>query len=155
MYKEMLDDMKQHVRESGKIEFRSAVKFSESGVFSGKVPYRINYVYNKKLATELLGGFALSVTGGIEYLMTNLAFTEEACPPALRDALLELIVEKAVAEAKAFCVENLVIETTDPKIVEALTDFDFRIAKYEMLRTIEKKNLYRCIKRWPLNYYSK
>ena len=154
MYKTMIDTMKQYVRESGKIELIAAVKFRESEVFSGKVAYRINYAYSSKATFELLGKFALSIIGGVEYNMSNLTFTKENCKPALKDVLLELILEKAVAEAKAFRSSYLIIETKDPKIVEAAMNFNFKVARYLMRNLAEETHLYRCAKKLALSYYS-
>jgi len=147
MYKPMIEIMKQYVKASGKIEFKAAVAFRESEVFSGKVPYRaFYYAYNENSDSELLARFALTVRGGLEYNISNLSFVKEDCKPALRDLLLELIIEKSIEEAKSYKTSYLIIETKDPKIVEATMDFNFKV----MLN--EETHLYRCMKKFVPNY---
>jgi len=151
MYKKMPGITERYVRQTGKVEFRAAVKFREAEVFATKVPYRIYFVFNDKQEVDLLGKFALSVCGGTEYLMSSVSFTREDTKPAMRDIMLNLMVENAINEARAFKVSYLVIETVDPKIVEATLDFNFSVRSLEMKKFKPAPYLYRCTKKLFFN----
>jgi hypothetical protein len=155
MYRKITKMVEQYVRHSGKIEFHPTVKFRESEVFSGKVPYRIFFVYNDSAEEpELIGRFALSITGGTEYLMSGVVFTKQECRPGLRDLILELVVEKAIEEARGYKVSYLVIETLNPKIVEMVLNFTFQIMKFDTKDPSNHSSLYRCTKKLFFTNYS-
>ena len=125
MYKKIDSAAEKFLRGEGVVAFVPVDDVGPHETFSNYVKHRIKYVYLSNDHMDELGQFYLMRSAN-HYTMGSVEFTRE-CDPGMAVFFLNLIVEKAVKNAKNNGAKELAMISRNKLIVEAFLDNGFAV----------------------------
>lgn len=132
MYRLIPKNIERSAKRKGKVSFKIR------GVGEGWHP-TINfskivatYVYNPNETSEKprrpIAEFHLAAEPKARYHMGAFKFVDD-CRSRLKRMFLNLVIEKAIEEAKKIAAKELILITGDESVIDALLDFNFSVKK--------------------------
>lgn len=140
MYTKIDEQVEKYVREQGEISFVSptAGQSSELVLLTQYAKHEIRYAHHNRNRSDKLGEFYLGcLETNKKYHMGSLSLVRE-CDPALQIFFLNLVIEKAIENARNAFAQELVIISKERFIVEAFLNYGFKIEQISKPQLGEK-----------------